>query len=213
MFTGLIETIGKVKNISSNKEGKLLTIESHLAQELEIDHSVSVNGACQTVIKKTENTFDVQAVHITLEKTTLGSLNSGDKVNLELAMLANARLGGHMVQGHVNGVGELKAVKEIGKNWEIWFSIPEGQEKYVVKEGSICIDGISLTVADLRQGELMVTIIPHTYENTTLHNKSVGSKVNIEVDILGKYIERLITPYLKNSSLNKDFLSSRGFDV
>ncbi len=195
MFTGLVETLGTIKEVASNKEGRTLRVSSPIAKDLQIDDSVSINGACQTVIERTDSEFLVQAVHVTLEKTTLGELETGDEVNLELAMRASDRLGGHMVQGHVNTVTELSRIKEIGKNWEIWFKLPEGQEKYIVKEGSICIEGISLTVADLTDSEFMVTIIPHTYSKTNLKHKTPGSRVNIEVDILAKYIERLLTPY------------------
>lgn len=211
MFTGLVETLGKISEVSSNKEGKALRIETDLAKEMGIDDSVSVNGACQTVIERSDNHFIVQAVKVTLDKTTLGNLTPGEDVNLELAMKASDRLGGHLVQGHVNAVSEVKSIKEIGKNWEIWFQIPQGQGKYIVKEGSICIEGISLTVADLKEDSFMVTIIPHTYEKTNLKNKSIGSKVNIEVDILAKYIERLLMPYGNSSKIDKDFLSKNGF--
>lgn len=212
MFTGLVETLGTIKEVATNKEGRTIRVLSPIAKELQIDDSVAVNGCCQTVIERTDNEFLVQAVHVTLEKTTLGELKSGDEVNLELAMRASDRLGGHLVQGHVNAVTELSSIKEIGKNWEIWFKVPQGQGKYIVKEGSICIEGISLTVADLTDDEFMVTIIPHTYEKTNLKHKRSGSRVNIEVDILAKYIERLLAPYGNNKSkIDSSFLKDNGF--
>lgn len=203
MFTGLIKDIGTVKNITANGEGKLFTIETNkLISDIQIDDSVATNGVCLTATKISGNCFTAQAVHVTLEKTNLGKLNTGDKVNLELALRASDRLGGHIVQGHVNTVARLHNVKKLGNNWELSFSAPESYFKYIIQEGSICIDGISLTIARLKNKVFTVSIIPHTYENTTLHTKKVGDLANIEVDIMAKYLEN----FLKFDSSKKNLL-------
>lgn len=208
MFTGLVENIGTIKSIESNTEGKCLVVKSSLAHELNIDDSVSINGACQTVIAKNEDSFTVQAVHITLQKTGLGNLKMNDPVNLELALKASDRLGGHMVQGHINDIAQVKSINEIGKNREIWFEVPNELDRYIIQEGSIAVDGISLTVAHKRPSEFMVTIIPHTFTKTNIQFLKLGDKVNIEVDILGKYIESLIMPYI-----NEQIKPSRDLNV
>jgi riboflavin synthase len=193
MFTGLIKEIGEIKSVVTNPEGRLLGIKSReLIKEIAIDDSVSVNGACQTVVKVKGDIFYVQAVHVTLEKTTFGSLKPGSPVNLELSLRPMDRLGGHFVSGHVNGTGQITKVLSQGKNWLITVKYPKELEKYIIQEGSIAIEGISLTVAYLKKGEMTVSIIPHTYEKTTLGSKKVGDKVNLEVDLLAKYIEKLL---------------------
>lgn len=214
MFTGLVKEIGKVARITSNTEGAEITISSKvLLPEIEIDDSVAVNGVCQTATKIGQDSFTVQAVHTSLEKTTLGKLVVGDEVNMELALRVSDRLGGHIVQGHVNCIAPIVEIKSMGNNYLVTLSIPEEQLRYVVQEGSITIDGISLTVAYLKGNRATVSIIPHTFENTILRNKNVGDYVNIEVDVLAKYIERLLNKSEKNSSsgLTEDWLRSKGF--
>ena len=215
MFTGLVKEIGKVKSVIPNKEGKLLIIESkELISEIEIDDSVSVNGACQTAVKVDVDCFTVQAVHMTLEKSSLGTLRAGDEVNLELALRASDRLGGHIVQGHVNDLGTIVTIDNRGDNYLVRLQVSKEQMKYIVKEGSITIDGISLTVADVEEESRIftVSIIPHTWKNTVLRNRYTGSKVNIEVDILGKYIENLLK-YRDNgpAPLSDAWLKSKGY--
>lgn len=193
MFTGLIKDIGTVKSITSNAEGKEFIIETlKLSNEIQIDDSVATNGVCLTATEIKNNTFKVQAVHVTLEKTNIGKLQVGSKVNLELALRPMDRLGGHFVQGHVNGTGKIKNIKPIGKNFEITFSTQNNLFKYMIPEGSIAIDGISLTISKLTSDEFSVSIIPHTYENTVLHTKRSGDSVNIEVDMMAKYLENFM---------------------
>lgn len=200
MFTGLIKDIGTIKSISKNTEGKEFVIETNkLASEIAIDDSVATNGVCLTATQIKDNTFKVQAVHVTLEKTNIGKLNIGDKVNLELALRPMDRLGGHFVQGHVNGTGKIKSIRPLGKNYEITLSAPNNLFKYMIPEGSIAIDGISLTIAKLTSDDFSVSIIPHTYENTILHSKKVGDSVNIEVDMMAKYLENF-THFAKKDS-------------
>jgi len=217
MFTGLVEEIGIVKSIIPNKEGKELVFESQeLISEIKIDDSVSINGACQTATKISGNTFTVQAVHVTLDKTTLGTLKVGDEVNMELALRLSDRLGGHLVQGHVNDIGVIRKIEQTGENYLTSVQVSENQMKYIVQEGSITIDGISLTVAKLDKSTrtATVSIIPHTWKNTVLRNRKVGSKVNIEVDIIGKYVENLLfhnEQHKKSSNITEEWLRSKGF--
>ena len=195
MFTGLIKEVGKVKRVTKNTEGTLIEVYSNdLLPEIEIDDSVSINGACQTAIKVNDKTFTVQAVQVTMDKTTLGNLKSGDDVNLELALRMSDRLGGHMVQGHVNDVGTIRDIRNTGKNYLVIIGVSSAQMKYIVKEGSITIDGVSLTVSDIYKADcsFQISVIPHTWDHTIFRGKRVGSSVNIEVDILGKYIENLL---------------------
>ncbi len=193
MFTGLIKDIGTIVSVKSNSEGKEFVIKApNLYKDIQIDDSVSTNGVCLTATEIKGEMFKIQAVHVTLEKTNIGKLKQGDKVNLELALRPMDRLGGHFVQGHVNGVGAIKSVNQRGKNWEITIDSPKELFRYIISEGSIAVDGISLTVARLREREFTVSIIPHTYENTILHTKKIGDSVNIEVDMMAKYLENFL---------------------
>jgi riboflavin synthase len=193
MFTGLIQEVGTIRSITKNNEGKEFIIHAPgLISEIKVDDSVATNGVCLTATKVEEETFRVQAIHVTLEKTSLGFLEAGSKVNLELSLKPTDRLGGHMVQGHVNGLGKIQAIKKIGENWEIEVSIPEGLRKYMILEGSIALDGISLTIARLTSKSLTVAIIPHTLEKTSLSSKKVGDHLNLEVDMVAKYIENFL---------------------
>lgn len=189
MFTGLIKEIGLIKNITTNSEGKLFTIECpKLACHIKIDDSVATNGVCLTATKVSEKNYSAQAVHTTLEKSTLGKLKIGDLVNLELAMLPTDRLGGHFVQGHVNTTAKLESIVHKGDNKDITLKVPTEQMKFIIDEGSIAIDGISLTVAKVSGDRITLTIIPHTWENTNLSQKRVGDEFNIEVDMIAKYL-------------------------
>ena len=190
MFTGLVIDIGSIEAITPNDSGREFIIKTpKLIEEIQVDDSVATNGVCLTATEINGNTFKVQAVHVTLEKSNLGDLSIGDIVNLELALRPTDRLGGHLVQGHVNGKGTLIDVHQRGDNWEMEFSFPKELRKFFIDEGSIAIDGISLTVAKVETESLKVSIIPHTYENTTLGVKKIGDSVNIEVDMMAKYLE------------------------
>ncbi len=222
MFTGLIKELGEVQSIERNSEGKKFTFRSaQLVNDMGIDDSVAINGACQTVISKTSNSFTVQAVHTTLEKTTLGTLKVGEQVNMELALRLADRLGGHLVQGHVNGIGTITDVKNYGENYVMNFSVSPDLMKYMVKEGSITLHGTSLTLSDLwrEKNEAQVSIIPHTWNHTLFHKLWIGDKLNVEVDILAKYVENLLlyggssTANVNNkkSTITEDWLRSKGF--
>ncbi|MDD4973953.1 MAG: riboflavin synthase [Bacteriovorax sp.] len=205
MFTGLIKDKGKVVLIEDNLEGKIFEIETELTPHIAIDDSIAVNGVCLTATKVSDNKFRMQAVHVTLQKTNLGYLQLGSLVNLELALKYSERLGGHLVQGHVNAVGTVVEISNRGENFNIWCEIPQDLMKYIINEGSIAIDGISLTVADIKENWVMVTIIPHTWEQTQVHLLKIGTKVNIEVDsnavMMAKYLDSLFENYLKQRNI------------
>lgn len=223
MFTGLIKELGEVQTIERNSEGKKITFRSNnLVNDMGIDDSVAINGACQTVVTKTASSFTVQAVHTTLEKTTLGSLKVGDLVNMELALRLADRLGGHLVQGHVNGIGKITDIKNYGENYVMNFAVSSELMKYMVKEGSITLHGTSLTISDLwrEKNEAQVSIIPHTWNHTLFHKLWIGDKLNVEVDILAKYVENLLfygsnsnesVNKEKKSTITEDWLRSKGF--
>lgn len=191
MFTGIIKDIGQIQSIRSNREGRLFEIKTALTNDIKVDDSVALNGVCQTAIKVMKDSFLVQAVTTTLAKTTLSDLKLTDKVNLELALRPVDRMGGHIVSGHVNTIGRLADRKIIGNNHILRISMDSMQMKYVIDEGSICLDGISLTVSRVlkNRNEFEVSIIPHTLKQTTLEQKKLGEGINIEVDILSKYLE------------------------
>ena len=220
MFTGLVQDIGRITFKNKNNEGFVFGIRSpNLVSNIKIDDSVSVNGVCQTVTSIKGDCFFIQSVHVTLEKTTLGSFKVEDEVNLELALRMGDRLGGHIVQGHSNGKSLIKKIERIGKNFLLSLGITEQMAPYIVQEGSVAIDGISLTICRVNEQEktFSVSIIPHTWENTILKNKKIGDEVNIEVDILAKYIERLMfyrnreLPTATRPVMTEEWLRSKGF--
>ena len=190
MFTGIIETLGEV--VTTKREGGnlIITISTPLANELKIDQSVAHNGVCLTVTNIQDNTYEVVAIAETLQKTNLGQLTPTHHVNLERAMVFNGRIDGHLVQGHVDGVGECVAVEEQKGSWLYKFRFPEEFAALVVEKGSICMNGISLTVFDVTKTEFSVAIIPYTYAHTNVPQIMPGSLVNLEFDILGKYVAR-----------------------
>ncbi|HMB91436.1 MAG TPA: riboflavin synthase [Rhodothermales bacterium] len=188
MFTGIIEETGRIAAIEELGGGRRLTIEATFAPELRPDQSVAVNGACQTVVAVEGNTFEVVAIEETLRKTTFGALKVGTPVNLERAMQPTGRLDGHFVQGHVDATGEVVAVEKEQTNWLYRVRFDEQFARYLIPVGSITLDGISLTVARLAEHELTVAIIPHTFEKTTVQTWQPGTRVNMEFDMIGKYV-------------------------
>ena len=190
MFTGIIETLAEV--VSTKKEGGnlLITIQTPLAGELKIDQSVAHNGVCLTVTGIQGNTYETVAVAETLQKTNLGQLAPTQFVNLERAMVFNGRIDGHLVQGHVDSVGECISVKEQDGSWLYRFRYPKEFAALIVDKGSICMNGISLTVFDVSNDEFSLAIIPYTYEHTNVSKIKTGHLVNLEFDILGKYVAR-----------------------
>jgi riboflavin synthase len=192
MFTGIIETLGKVTNLRQKQGNLHITVESAIANELKIDQSVAHNGVCLTVVGLTDTTHTVTAIEETLNKTSLGHLKAGEPVNLERCMQMNARLDGHIVQGHVDQIAVCTKFTELDGSWEYTFEYDAATGNVTVEKGSICVNGISLTVVNSGPNYFSVAIIPYTYEHTNLHNVREGSVVNLEFDIIGKYVARLM---------------------
>ncbi len=195
MFTGIIETLGKVEHIEKEGTNLHLSISSSITSELKIDQSVSHNGVCLTVVKIENDVYVVTAIEETLKKTNLNQLKVGDSVNLERAMLSSARLDGHMVQGHVDTTVNCLGVEERNGSWYYQFSYQPTPEHLLVDKGSICINGVSLTVVEPIENSFSVAIIPFTYEHTTFKFLEKGSQVNLEFDIIGKYIGKYFEAY------------------
>ncbi len=193
MFTGIIETLGRVVSVRDLGGGRRLTLAASFADELRVDQSVAVNGACQTVVAVGEGTFDVVAVEETLRKTTLGALRPGTRVNLERAMRPDARLDGHIVQGHVDATGEVVAVERLATSTLYRIRFDASFAPYVIPVGSIALDGISLTVARLEGDTLTVAVIPHTTALTNVDTWRPGTRVNMEFDMIGKYVVRWLS--------------------
>jgi len=192
MFTGIVEGIGKVEKISKNTKNRSaiqMTVNlGKYAKGLKIGQSVALNGVCLTATKLLKSSCIFEMIEETTKKTDLGNLKVGGIVNIERSLKAGDRLEGHFVLGHVDGVGTIKKILKKSKEVQIWFEVPKKLSKYVVKKGSIAIDGISFTVVDIKNTLASVSVIPHTIEVTNFRTKKVGDKVNIETDILGKYI-------------------------
>ena len=199
MFTGLVEELGIIAKITQTE----IWIEASVViKDLGIKDSISVNGACLTVVDLKENAFRVDVVPETLSRTDLGDLAIGDKVNLERSARLGGRLGGHIVQGHVDGTAEIISIVEDGTSWSIEFQISNSLSKYIVEKGFICVDGASLTVVNCDEKSFSIALIPYTKDNTVLGLKRVGSTVNIETDIIGKYLEKLSTGDQANIELD-----------
>jgi len=192
MFTGIIETLGKVTGLRHHQGNLHITVASAISSELKIDQSVAHNGVCLTVIALADGNHTVTAIEETLNKTSLGALQVGDLVNLERCMQMNARLDGHIVQGHVDQTAICAGFKELDGSWEYTFEYDAAAGNVTVEKGSICVNGISLTVVNSKQNSFSVAIIPYTFEHTNLQQVRVGSVVNLEFDIIGKYVARLM---------------------
>ena len=193
MFTGIIEAVGKVTGRSAINGGWRFTIIApEVLTDVGIGDSICVNGVCLTVVALSGEQFSMEAVGETLEKTNIGDLLTGDEVNLERAMAANGRFGGHVVQGHINGTARITRWEARGDNWVLEVEVPERLLPYIILEGSIALDGISLTVAALDGATVRINIIPHTVNVTNLHRKKKGDSLNVEVDVIAKYVENML---------------------
>lgn len=213
MFTGIVEDTGKVSKIVQRVQEKRLIVElpPHLT-EVQLGDSINVNGVCLTIVQKNDQKVELDLSLETLERTALRELKEGDHVNLERALRMTDRLGGHIVTGHVDGIGDIVEKREERGFLHLRIRIPESVSRYVVHKGSIAIDGISLTVNDYQQGEIRMTLIPHTIEKTTLRQKRVGDHVNLEADILGKYVEKFLDKGdRKIRQVDLSFLKDHGF--
>lgn len=192
MFTGIIETLGEVSNLEKEGSNLHITISADLSKELKIDQSVAHNGVCLTVVDSNNESYTVTAIEETLQKTNLGRLNIGSKINLERCMQMNGRLDGHIVQGHVDQVATCIKREELNGSWEYRFKYDPSSGHVTVEKGSVCVNGISLTVVHSTTDEFSVFIIPYTYEHTNLNTVHPNDLVNLEFDIIGKYVARLV---------------------
>ncbi len=212
MFTGIIEEKGFIKEfIQYAGSAKIVVTCSKILEDIKIGDSIAINGCCQTVVDFNQNSFSAQVSKETLNITTFKHFKPDMPVNLERALTPSSRMGGHIVQGHIDCVG--KFIKKVSLNdfYELYFEIPEHENKYIVHKGSIAVDGVSLTVAEITGNIFKVAIIPHTFQNTTLANLSTGDFVNIETDILGRYVEKFLSPNNNISNITKNFLQENGF--
>lgn len=193
MFTGLIEEVGTVRSVERQKAFQRLEVASNLPLDgTAVGDSIGINGACQTVVERAEDGFRVESVEETLRRTNLGSLSPGDAVNLERSMRADGRLGGHVVLGHVDGVGSLRRFERSGENRILEIEMPAELRRFVAGKGSVAVDGISLTVVEVSETAFTAAIIPHTLRNTNLSGRRTGDAVNLEIDVLARYVARLL---------------------
>lgn len=213
MFTGIIESLGIVQNIQKKINSSIIQINPKnktFLEDVKIGDSIAVNGVCLTVTKLSQYTFECDIIAETLNVSSLGCINNGTYVNLEKALLAHGRYGGHIVSGHIDGVGRISAIQKNDIAYIITLSVSQNISKYLILRGSICIDGISLTIMDYDDNSFKVSIIPHTYKATILNYKQIGDIVNLEVDIMSKYIEKLLICNQK-SNITEEFLKENGF--
>ena len=213
MFTGIIEELGEIASVEPQQAGSRLRVRArHVISDAKLGDSIAVNGVCLTAVELSTEGFTADMAPETLRRTNLGTLKPGTRVNLERPMRIGGRLDGHIVQGHVDGTGELIALTELGSgNWWLDIGVPSELERYLVFKGSICVDGISLTVASLESGRLSITIIPHTYAATNLRTRRPGDRLNLECDIVAKYVEKMIDRIEKPSHLTARKLEDLGY--
>ena len=216
MFTGIVEEVGRVRNVKRGSAAAVHTIEAETVQEdVKRGASIAVNGVCLTFTDFTSTCFDADVMHETLDRSSLGALRPGSPVNLERAMKADGRFGGHIVSGHIDGTGKIMDIRRDDN--AVWYTVSASQDilRYIVEKGSIAIDGISLTVAGLGPDYFKVSVIPHTAANTILSGKRTGDTMNLENDIIGKYVERLMQPAETDMSgsrrITEAFLTENGF--
>lgn len=212
MFTGIIEEIGKIQGIRNSVHSSVLTIGAvDILQDIHLGDSIAVSGVCLTVTSFSQSSFTADVMHETLNRSTLGFLHPGSQVNLERAMPANGRFGGHFVSGHIDGTGTICSVEQDGN--AVWYTIKTSEKvlQYLIEKGSVAIDGISLTVARVEQNRFAVSVIPHTAQKTILSGKRAGDLVNLENDCIGKYVAKLVNPSEPKSRITADFLIQHGY--
>jgi riboflavin synthase len=192
MFTGIIEELGEITDLVRDQDNLHITVKSQLSKELKIDQSLAHNGVCLTVVKLGDNTHTITAIKETIDKSNIGNLTIGTKVNLERAMQLGARLDGHIVQGHVDQTAVCTEVKELEGSWLYTFSYDNSYNNLTIEKGSITVNGVSLTVVNSKPGSFSVAIIPYTYEHTNFHQIQLNDTVNLEFDVIGKYVARLM---------------------
>lgn len=191
MFTGIIETLGIIKDLKKENDNLHITVSSPITHELKIDQSVAHNGVCLTVVAINNDTFTVTAIKETIQKTNLGDWRIGDLINIERAMKLGDRLDGHIVQGHVDQTGVCKSIEEANGSWYFTFDYNKDLNNITIEKGSITVNGVSLTVVNSKESEFSVAIIPYTYENTNFKDFKIGTKINLEFDVVGKYVAKL----------------------
>ena len=212
MFTGIIEEIGVVKDLKIISDNAKIYIDcKKVLEDTKIGDSIAINGVCQTVVDISQTGFSAEVSKETLDVTNFSSLKSGDKVNLERALTLNERIGGHLVSGHVDNVAKFISAQKINDFYNMEFEVAEETAKYIVKKGSITINGISLTVADIQNKKVKIAVIPHTFENTNLSCLIKGQNVNVETDVFAKYIEKFLLNERTTSIITEDFLKENGF--
>ncbi|MDR7811206.1 riboflavin synthase [Lacrimispora sp.] len=212
MFTGIIEEIGRIQTVRKGAESSSISVQAKkIMQDVSIGDSIAVNGVCLTVTTFSQSGFTADVMHETFNRSSLGSLPTGSPVNLERAMPANGRFGGHIVSGHIDGTGTVSAIEKDDN--AVWYTIKTtpGILRYIIEKGSVAIDGISLTVANVGRDYFRVSIIPHTASITTLAHRRVGDRVNLENDCIGKYVERLMGIQQSKHNITADFLTKYGF--
>ncbi len=222
MFTGIIEAVGHIKAININAKGARLVIDTNNLDmsDVKLGDSIATNGICLTVVdsdnSKNNGSYSADVSNETLQRTGFANYQVGTRVNLEKAMLASTRFGGHMVSGHVDGISEVLSISNNGNSIEYWLSMPSDLGHYIAEKGSVTIDGTSLTVNALAEGKFRLTIVPHTVKETIFADYQVGTKVNIEVDLIARYLERLLTKtaaedYATQSNITEAMLAKTGF--
>jgi len=220
MFTGIIEAVGHIQAIDYKGSDICLTINVGTLDlsDVKVGDSIATNGVCLTVVQMTDSTYSADLSLETLQCSSLNKMPIGSPVNLEKALQVNARLGGHIVSGHVDGLGEVISIANLGRAIEYWIQVPKDIAKYVAQKGSVTIDGVSLTVNNVQKNRFKITIIPHTIDQTIIHTYKVGTKVNIEVDVIARYLERLVCGQEEHPSstpsqegISMDFLAKSGF--
>ncbi|USP05367.1 riboflavin synthase [Vibrio fluvialis] len=216
MFTGIVEAVGTLTAITPKGEDITISVDAGKLDmsDVKLGDSIATNGVCLTVVEFNSHSYSADLSLETLKKSGFADYKVGDKVNLEKAMLPTTRFGGHIVSGHVDGVGEIVERNPVGRAIELWVAMPAELSKYVAEKGSITVDGISLTVNDLRKNAIKLTIVPHTTQETTIDHFQVGRKVNLEVDVLARYLERLLNggrDEQPESRITMEFLQQNGF--
>ncbi len=208
MFTGIIEELGTIQSLTNARNGARIVVHAPtILSDAKIGDSIAVNGVCLTVVEMTAVSFVADVSAETLRRTSLKQMRVGSKINLERPMTPSARFGGHIVQGHVDAIGEFSSAKQVGDGWNVRIKFPPGLSKYIVEKGSITVDGISLTVANLGEDWFEIAVIPHSWKVTNLSTLKRGDAVNLEVDIIAKYVERMLTGYVPQSQPTKSGLS------
>ncbi len=219
MFTGLIQGLGTLLRTERHGQDAAMVVQAHYAMEaLTLGESIAVDGACLTVVSFQGNVFTVDVSAETLSRTTLGRKPPGSRLNLEQALRLGDRLGGHLVTGHVDGLGTLRDRRQEGRSWRLVFETPPDLQRYVIEKGSIAINGISLTVNGCSEGAFEVNVVPHTFAETTIGEVKIGEAVNLETDLLGKYVEKMLKGFLSTSKtpvetsrIDAAFLQKHGF--